>query len=299
MDRYRDGSNADSIVCIKKKTNDLEYADDTLLMGVTKPQLQSMLESLEDIALEYGMKLNNTKTELLSHPRADHTALSFRDGTIVPNVTTVKYLGPMISWTNPFETSFYHRLGLAEEAYKKLRLIWNSSLSRKEKVKIFEATFTSVLLYGLDSLTLTPKQLHRIDGQYFRFLRRAIGIKASFYSRIPNREVWTQALKPTLPSQTLPYRQYQHFVRVLQQNMEEPTHNVLFGSVFRDRIILKGRRRGMQFPYWLEVYASRCFPGYKPDHTTPHNRYLQIAKLVRSLSFEMAPKRAFTERAWP
>ena len=201
-------------------------------MGVTKPQLQSMLESLEDIALEYGMKLNNTKTELLSHPRADHTALRFRDGTKVPNVTTVKYLGAMTSWTKPFETAFYHRLGLAEEAYKKLRLIWNSSLSRKGKVKIFEATFTSVLLYGLDSLTLTPKQLHRIDGQYFRFLRRAIGIKASFYSRIPNREVWTQALKPTLPSQTLSYRQYQHFVRVLQQNMEEPTHNVLFGSVW-------------------------------------------------------------------
>ena len=83
----------------------------------------------------------------------------------------------------------------------------------------------------------------------------------------------------------------------------ETTHNVIFGPAFKDRILLKflkGRRRGMQFPYWVEVYSSGFFPQVKPDHTAnPNSRYLKIAKLVRSPSFEMAPKRPFTERAWP
>ena len=184
-------------------------------MGVTKPQLQQMLSALEEVASEYRMRLNHQKTELLVHPQADHTAIKFKDGSKVPFANTVKYLGNMITWHKPFDCAFYHRLGLAEEAYKKMRLIWNSSLRRKEKVRIFEATFTSILLYGLDTLTLTPKQLHRIDGQYYRFLRRAIGIKASYYSHISKQEVWTQASKPTLPSQTLSHRQYQLYIQVI------------------------------------------------------------------------------------
>ena len=45
--------------------------------------------------------------------------------------------------------------------------------------------------------------LKKIDGQYYRFLRRSIGIKASFYSRITNRDVWTQAGKPVPASEIL------------------------------------------------------------------------------------------------
>ena len=47
---------------------DLEYADDTLLMVLANPQLQSMLSTLESVAQEYSMKLNHTKAEVLQHP---------------------------------------------------------------------------------------------------------------------------------------------------------------------------------------------------------------------------------------
>ena len=131
-----------------------------------------MLESLEDTAFEYGRRLNNTKTELLSSPRAHHTALRFRNGVRGPNVSTAKYLRTMTCWTHPFETAFYHRLGLAEEACKKLRFLVKEGTTQKIRRHFYQCT-----------RNLTPKQLHRIDGQDFRFLRRARGIKASFYSR--------------------------------------------------------------------------------------------------------------------
>ena len=105
---------------------DLEYADDTLLMAITIEQLQSILHTLEDVASEYGMQLNLIKTELLYIP--DHTAtLRFKKGSLVPRKEVVKYLGSLISWKKPFETAFRQRASLAEEAYKKLRLVWNSS----------------------------------------------------------------------------------------------------------------------------------------------------------------------------
>ena len=79
-------------------------------------------------------------------------------------------------------------------------------------------------------------------------------------------------------------------------------HNAVFGPAFKDRIVDQGRRRGMQFPYWLELNSKRFFP----EHTAskgilgPHQHYASIAREVRNPSFEMAPKRACGERhTWP
>ena len=52
---------------------DLEYADDTLLLARTIPQVQSFLASVEKVASEYGMKLNDTKTELLTKTPNENT----------------------------------------------------------------------------------------------------------------------------------------------------------------------------------------------------------------------------------
>ena len=248
------------------------------------------------------MNLNQSKTEILTHPTSDHTSLKFRDGTAVPTTTQVKYLGARISWTNPFHTAFYHRLGLTEEAFEKLRMVWNSSLPRKTKVHIYHTAIVPVLLYGLDSLTLTDKMLKKIDGQYYRFLRRSIGIKASFYSRVTNRDVWEQAGKPVPASELLNWNQYKTLIEVFQQDRTQPTHSSIFCSAFKDRIVAQGRRRGMQFPYWIDTTTRRHFPQIT-DHTAlsrnPHERYRIIARLVRDPSFEKAPKRAKQVRAGP
>ena len=94
-----------------------------------------------------------------------------------------------------------HRAGIAETSYKKLRLVWNSNLQYKEKLKIFQSMFISTLIYGLDSLILQDKHLKRVDAFCYRCLRRVVGIKASYYSRIWNVEVYRQ--KGRKSSQTL------------------------------------------------------------------------------------------------
>ena len=73
------------------------------------------------------MVLNNTESELLSPPFSKPQHLQFQDGTKVPQVDSVKNLGSMISWDKPFETAFYHKAGVAEETFKKLRMVWSSS----------------------------------------------------------------------------------------------------------------------------------------------------------------------------
>ena len=284
-------------------TYDLEYADDTLLMARTIPQLQSFLSTVEYMAQEYGMNLNTTKTELLLRNPEDKPDLKFCNGEKVQTTPQLKYLGSQISWTHPFQVAFLHRANLAEETYKKLRLVWNSRLPVKTKLRIFRTTFVSILIYGLDAIALTDKDLNRIDGFWFRFLRRIVGIKASCYSRVPNTEVYLKANKPEKPSTILQQIQFKTMAEVFSSEQTTPLYTVVFAPPYKDRILNTGRRRGMQFPYWLEVITKRNYPElWKPDHPAarpPQHKYVVISRELRKSSFEMAPKRARTERAGP
>ena len=124
-----------------------------------------------------------------------HLALS--EATLNPKpYTFTQYLGSIISWKRPFEEAFKQCCGLAEAAYKKLRLVWNSSLGHKTKLHIFQSSFVPILTYGLDALTLTTPLLKRVDGFYYRFLRKIVGIKASYYS---GSLIWRFGTKPTDP----------------------------------------------------------------------------------------------------
>ena len=282
-----------------RPTFDLEYADDTLLLSLTTTQLQSFLSALEFQAEYYGMKLNQTKTEILVKPGSESHNVRFRNGSLVPTTTQVKYLGSMISWENTFSQALKHRAALAEAAYKQLRLVWNSSMTRKKKLYIFQSVFLSTLIYGLDALTLTPKHMKKINGVYFRFLRRIIGIKASYYSRVSNHEVWRKANYPQRPSDRLANLQYKMMHAVFTSPMEDPLHNVVFNAAYRDRIVIKGRHRGRKRPYWLETTAQAHFPEKWARYSGRTNLgrftvYVEINRDLRSTG--QAPMRA-PERA--
>ena len=241
------------------------------------------------------MALNKIKAELLLRPSTPNPGLRFSDDSMVPTTEVVKYLGSMISWNKPFDIAFKHRSALAEEAYKKLRLIWNSSLPKSAKIKIFQSTFVPVLLYGLDALTLTTPHMKRIDAFYIRFLRRVVGIKASFYSRIPNTEVYNQARRPKLPTQSLNDIQFKMMKEVFLSDMSDIPHSVVFNASYKDRIHNQGRRRGMQFPYWVEVVSKEYFPDIynSPDHTAfGPSKYASIVRVLRNPAFGQTPKRA-------
>ena len=193
----------------------------------------------------------------------DHTALRFLTGNAVSSVSQAKYLGSMILWNEPFESAFHHRLGVAEIAFNHAL---SCSMARSRKVKLFLATFLPCLTYGLDALTRTDKHIRKIDGQSYRLLRRAIGLKASYYSRVSNLDAWTQAFKPQRPSESLRIAQYKMLHEVCAQPEKSPLYNVVFCAGNNDGILAQGRRHGMQFPYWIEVILKRCHPELS-DHT--------------------------------
>ena len=129
----------------------------------------------------------------------------------------------------------------------------------REKPKIFQSIFIPTLIYGLDSLTLQHKHLKRIDAFCIRFLRHMVGIKASYYSRSPNSEVYRRAGEPRKPSQTLKKLQLKMLRQVFGAGHNDPIHHVVFSPGLKDRTQAMGRCRGGKIPYWVEATTQRSY----------------------------------------
>ena len=183
---------------VGKPIYDLEYADDTALMALFLEQLESFLHAVQVEATLYGLELNTEKTELLRHPDNNST-ITFANGDPVSTTNTAKYLGSHISWTTPPKIAIKFRKEKTEAAFSKLHHVWCSRLPWKSKCTIFHSSVVPVFTYGLDLCSLDKQHYRTIEAWYFRHLRRALSIKASYYSRISNQRVWKAAGKSVCP----------------------------------------------------------------------------------------------------
>ena len=251
---------------VGKPIYDLEYADDTLLFGISTQVVEEYLKHLQVEATLYGLLLNFTKTELLRHPKLEDNQIHFANGDPVPVTESAKYLGSLVSWKKPTLTALHHRFSIAKTSFNKLQHLWRSNLSRKIKVHIFQANIVSSLIYGVATLTMEPKHFAKLDAWYFTLLRRVLGIKASYYSRIPNKEVWTQAGKPRLPSQLVLAEQFRLLLQALKADTMEPQHHVVFAPAYKDRVgMQRNHKRGPPPPYWLSIVSKLALEYYVPE----------------------------------
>ena len=154
--------------------SDLDFADDIALLSHNHEDAQALLTSVEQEALTVGLKINRKKTEymLVGDFRAD-PGLAVIEGPIA-RTNDFKYLG---SWVVSSKRDFEVRRAQAWQACKRMRKVWGSNVSRNIKVRLFQATVETVLLYGAEAWTLTKGLEKALDGTYTRLLRYALGIR--------------------------------------------------------------------------------------------------------------------------
>ena len=84
----------------------------------------------------------------------DDVTIKTSTGAILDVVEDFKYLG---SWTQSSSNDISTRKAQAWRACNKLTKIWKSNLPRPSKIKLFQATVESILLYGSKTWTVTTK----------------------------------------------------------------------------------------------------------------------------------------------
>ena len=231
-------------------------------MALSLEQLEAFLHAVQVEATLYGLELNKDKTELLRHPDCNAT-ISFANGDPVNTTTTAKYLGSHISWTTPPKIAIKFRKEKAEAAFSKLHHVWCSRLPWKAKSTIFHSSIVPVYTFGLDLCSLDKQHFKTIEAWYFRHLRRALSIKASYYSRISNQRVWKAAGKRPIPSQTILQQQFKMLIKSTTTPPADPLHHVMFSPGYKDRIkFTKSKSRGHPARYWYDLVSQEAIRAY-------------------------------------
>ena len=222
---------------------ELVYADDTLLLSCSDEFLQEYMLAIHQAGQEYGLSFNWSKLEVLSVRKT--CSIFTPGGCPISSKEAMVYLGSSISADGRNSSDINRRLGMAKADYMALARVWgHSTLSRNRKLEIFQACIVSTLTYGLMVMCLCQAEHRRIDGCYCRCLRRTLGVRPAYLSRISNHTVLQMAQREPL-SLILRRQRMLYLGDVARRDATDAVRGVLFDSQSSEFKQLQAiRRRG-------------------------------------------------------
>ena len=155
---------------------DLEYADDIVLLAETWKHAQEKLNKLNMYGLQTGLRINTNKTESMRINAKRVTPFTVNEKDI-KDTNIFTYLGATITTSGGASEDMKIRIGKARNAYHRLKKMWNSGqYRRKTKMKIFQSNVISVLLYGCETWKMTETDEQCLDTFVHKCLRRILKI---------------------------------------------------------------------------------------------------------------------------
>ena len=246
------------------------YADDTLIFGTHTQSINKFLQAIQVESAKYNMLLNFDKCVNITINQ-HQSSVKFLNGTSVPRKDQAKYLGATLTDTVDNRQELSQRIGAVVATARQLNPLWfQARTSKTWKIRVFESTLASKLLYGLESMQLTLSEQKLIDNFQMKMLRKILGVPSTYVNR-----AWTnQAVLHEL-SQRYGYKhirlstKWKHkkitlLGHIIRAESEDPMREVLFETgTFRPRVE-HIRRVGKPRANWL-------IEPYKDAHTIIDN----------------------------
>ena len=135
--------------------------------------MQLMAEALKRISLEYGLKINSEKTNLM-HIGGEGTITL--DGKNLAEVRQVKFLGSQITDDGNSRTEVNKRLTTARTTAMKIKNIWkDKEISLELKRDLAKSLIWYIVLYGCEAWTL-KKEDEKSNAFELWLWRRLLGV---------------------------------------------------------------------------------------------------------------------------
>ena len=161
------------------RLTNLRFADDILLIASSKRQLQHMIDDLVLAAGEAGLSIHMGKTKVLSNDPANQGgSLKLERGAaeMMPFNGSTAYLGKQLSCHEIHDMKLSARL---DKAWKKFFLLKTDLCGRhvslQARLKLFNASVTSTVLYGSGTWTMTADRERKLRTTQRRMLRWMLG----------------------------------------------------------------------------------------------------------------------------
>ena len=163
------GEGRDHLLC------NLRFADDVLLVARSRRQLASMIEDLIDATRRVGLELHPDKSKILHNEFADNRgAKKYVEvmGQRIDIVETVMYLGRKLKIKDLHATEVDNRISKAWAKFiSSKKELCTKHYPLRDRLRLFQATVSSTLLYGSGSWTMTAAMQTKLRATQRRMLR--------------------------------------------------------------------------------------------------------------------------------
>ncbi|XP_045460954.1 uncharacterized protein LOC123671253 [Harmonia axyridis] len=154
---------------------DLRFADDIALFADNLQDIRKMLEDLQEVCVQVGLKINISKTKFMTNlvPSAN-IAIGDHDVNLVDRYI---YLGHEIRISRDNQTcELKRRITLSWAAYGRLGGVFKSNLPVCLKRRVFDQCILPVMTYGAETLTLTVTSAKKLRVAQRKMERSMLGV---------------------------------------------------------------------------------------------------------------------------
>ena len=151
------------------------FADDIVICEETREEVEWRLESWRYALERRGMKVSRSKTEYLCINGGNDDKTVKMEDTKVPRVKEFKYLGSTVQ----------ERGSCEREVKKKVQTGWNGwrrvsgvicHRRLPVKGKVYSSVVRPAMVYGLETVAVTKKQVKKMEVAEMKILRFAMGL---------------------------------------------------------------------------------------------------------------------------
>ena len=228
------------------------FANDIVICEETKEQVEQRLESWRYALERRGMKVSRSKTEYLCINGGNEDETVKMEDTKVSRVKEFKYLGSTVQESGSCEREVKKRVQAGWNGWKRVSgVICDKRLPARVKGKVYSSVVRPAMVYGLETVAVTKKQVQEMEVAEMKMLRFAMGVtrkdkiknehirsavkverlemkmregRLRWYGHVMRRDqeyVGRKMIKMELPGKRKRGRPKRRFLDVVKEDMEE------------------------------------------------------------------------------
>ena len=150
-------------------------ADNIVICKEAREEVEQRLESWKYALERRGMKVSRSKTEYLCINGGNDDETVKMEDTKVPRVKEFEYLGSMVQESGGCEREIKKRVQAGWNRWRRvLGVICNKRLPARVKGKVCSSVVRPAMVYGLETVAVTKKQVEEMEVAEMKMLRFAI-----------------------------------------------------------------------------------------------------------------------------
>ena len=153
------------------------FADDIVICKKNRKEVERKLESWKYALERRGMKVSRSKTEYLCINGGNDDETVKMEDTKVPRVKEFKYLRSTVQKSGSCDREVKKRVQAGWNGWRRVSgVICDKRLPARVKEKVYSSMVRPAMVYGLETVAVTKKQVEEMEVAEMKMLRFAMGV---------------------------------------------------------------------------------------------------------------------------